>query len=192
MKIFAFDRRPGSALLLPPSVELLADSAVVAPDRPLFLPDFDTDWEAHFYLCGRVSRLGKDIALKFAPRYFDAVSLAMRLVPRSLVNDFRLSGRQTGLLGVFDCCLQLGQWQTVDPTTADDKPLTVTVGQATQTIDDPLKAIAESLSAISRYATLKTGDLLLALHLDFSLPATVGDNVTATLASTPVLSARIK
>ena len=71
MKTLLTDRTPDTALLLPPAVTLMADSAVTPDSKPLFLPDFNPEWLAEIHVAVRISRLGKNIAAK----------LPLRLIP---------------------------------------------------------------------------------------------------------------
>lgn len=189
MKAIAFNRTPDSPLLLPPETDIIVDSAIALPGRPVFLPDFDTNWQADFYLAARISRLGKNISEKFAPRYFDAVTIAMRLLPVTVNADLSASQRHTGVTGLFDNALTLGQWITVP---ADNTPLTMTIGNDNIIIESPLTLITEAICTISSYATLKMGDIILPCRSNVGLSVKIGDNISATLSDHPCLDIRIK
>ena len=64
MKIIVVDS------LAPATFELIADSAVTLPGRPMFLPDIPEvdSWVALPLLGVRLCRLGKTVGEKFAPR----------------------------------------------------------------------------------------------------------------------------
>ena len=55
-------------------LEFHPDSALVLQGRPLFMPEEGEGWQAQICLAVKISRLGKNISEKFAPRYYDAVS----------------------------------------------------------------------------------------------------------------------
>ncbi len=188
MKVVAFDRRPSTALELPPAIELIADSAIVWPGHPLFLPDFDQAWIGRVMLAIRISRLGKGIAPKFAVRYFDAMTLA--LVPRSLVLQQELAGqcRPQGLSGCFDGAVVMGKWIELP---ADDSPLAVTVNGLDIMMEAPLSAAAQAIAALSHYATLKTGDILMPVALEPEFPLKRRVEFPASLSATEVLSVRL-
>lgn len=162
MKVVAFYHRQDTAIQLPPGVELIADSAIVWPGHPLFLPDFDDAWVGKVMLAFRISRLGKGVAVKFAPRYFDAMTLAMLPQSVALTEELAKEGRPTGLCGCFDGAVAMGKWI---PLPAADGPVTIDVDGTSDVVEQPLKWACEAIAALSHYATLKTGDILMPVAL---------------------------
>ena len=188
MKVVAFHHPQATALELPPAIELIADSAIVWPGHPLFLPDFDQAWTGRVMLAFRISRLGKGIAQKFASRYYDAMTLA--LVPRSLALHEELEGqcRPAGLSGCFDGAVVMGRWIDLP---ADDREVTGDVEGLSVTIDSPLTAAAQAIAALSQYSTLKTGDILMPVALAAEFPLIRRREFKASLAGTEVLAVRL-
>lgn len=177
-------------MMLPPAIDVIVDSAVVLPGKPLFLPDFDTEWVAVFYIGVRISRLGKNISAKFASRYYDAITMTMRLVPLSIDRELRAAGRAAALVNIFDGALSMGEWC---PLPADpSRPIVVGIRESTSFVGRVFDSINESISEISRYSTLKMGDVLLPLRLGVSLSVKQGDNVSVVMDSREVLQVRIK
>lgn len=189
MKVVAFQHRQGTPLLLPPGISLYADSAIVWPGHPLFLPDFDANWSARIMLAFRISRLGKGVAEKFASRYFDAMTLA--LLPQSVVldNELQATGRQTGLCGCFDGAVAMGQWLELP---ADDAPLRVSVGDITDTIQAPLSGAAQAIAALSHYSTIKTGDIVMPQWLVPQITLEPPSVVSCSIEGKEVMSLRIR
>lgn len=190
MKTLLTDRTPDTALLLPPAITLMADSAVTPDSKPLFLPDFNPEWMAEIHVAVRISRLGKNIAAKFAPRYYDAATIALRLVPVALRDELDEARRSNGLLGLFDNAVSLGSWVSLDRL--PEGPLTVTANDFSQTVTDFREAAGLTVEAISRYTTLKTGDIISPYRLAPTILIQQGSAVTASLAGIPCLNARIK
>ena len=62
-------------------VDFHPDSALLLPGRPMFYPDFTGDWQAQLYMAVHINRLGKSVSTKFAPRYYDGASVAVRVEP---------------------------------------------------------------------------------------------------------------
>lgn len=188
MKAIAFDRDLSAPLLLPPEVTLISDSAVTAPSRPVFIPDFDTQWVAEFYLALRISRLGKDISPKFAPRYFDRFTVAMRLVPVGLLEDLREARRPESAVAMFDNALTPGSWQEIP---SDGAPLKITVNDVSVAVDSFGRLAAESVSAVSRYTTLKTGDIIMPCRVTPSLNVRRGFEIRVSADDVECLSLKI-
>lgn len=166
------------------SLRLIADSAITPPGRPVFLPDTMPDWTVGIYLAVKVSRLGKNIAPKFAHRYFDMFTLVALLQP---AHDLPDAPAGFGLL--MDNALTAGPWMPVDDFPA---PITIDASDSQTTIDNLKDILSQAVVEISRYATLKTGDLILPLRLNAPLPVTIGSEIKASINGTPVINMKIK
>lgn len=180
MKAILLHRTPCQPISTPPCVDIIVDSAIVLPGRPLFLPDCAPAFHAVICPAIRVSRLGKDIVPKFASRYYDAITLTLRLIPQGWPDTGALSG-------LFDNALALGQWLPLaDEYTIGEDSSSVTISSADLLAD-------EALAAVSAYATIKQGDIIMPCHLPTPPSSlTLGTNVTLTLNSTPCLNVRIR
>lgn len=188
MKALAFDRNRESVLLLPPEVALIADSAITSPGHPVFLPDLDSEWIAEFYLAFRISRLGKHISRKFASRYFDSMTVAMRIVPVTIDRELTRAGRAAGIIGLFDNALTPGRWIGLP---ADETPVLLTVNGVTVTVDGLGVMAAEAVSAASDFATLKTGDLIMPCRVVPSVSVSRGTVVECSVGGIECLGLKI-
>lgn len=188
MKAIAFQHPFGSAPATLPEINIIPDSALVVNNNPLFVPDFDTRWEGRIYPAFRICRLGKCISSRFAPRYYDAVTLSLRAVPA--VVAAQLNGLPDGLLGAFDNCLVPGRWIPI-PADGSLKIESPSLHNDISVAD--LTAIADAAIAdISRYLTLKMGDIIMPGYFDTSLPLVPGSTVSASLNGDCVLSVRLR
>lgn len=182
MKTIILRRSPSDPVEQFPDTVLVPDSALVRPGLPLFLPDFAGQWTATLHPALRVSRLGKGISRRFAPRYYDAVTLILRLSPEP---SRKFPG---ALAAAFDGCVQLGQWHG----TAIDSTVDITVAGRSITLSPDSFAADEAIEAVSRYLTIRNGDIIAPLSLLLDLNVARGDIIEATLGSLPLIRARIK
>ena len=188
MKTLLFDRDYSSALLLPPELTMIADSAITGHARPVFLPDFDSEWIAEFYLAVRVSRLGKTVSGKFAPRYFDALTVAMRLVPVTLTEMLRSAGRHDAVASTFDTASTAGERMAADsfgPATEAQ------VNETSVTLSHVNDAAAEAVAAVSRYSTIKTGDLIMPYRITPPKSVQTGTHISCSLDGNVCISLKI-
>lgn len=126
---------------------LKGDSCLLNGRKPLFIPDWTTDLGVTECLILRVSRLGKEIAPKFASRYYDAVAPGADFVAQDVLREVQSSGRPwTKALG-FDYSLAIGEWSEVQ----SDK-----IQSTKEWVMTPEEAIAEA----SRVMTIRQGDLI--------------------------------
>ena len=65
----------GGVLVKPeaPVIFMKPDSAILKGGKPFFIPDFAERFDYEAELVVRISKLGKNIAPRFAHRYYDAV-----------------------------------------------------------------------------------------------------------------------
>lgn len=187
MKIIAFRRTVGSPVALPPEIDVLPDSAITVANRPLFLPDFASDWEGCVAPAFRISRLGKEIGRNYASRYYDAAALALRIVPvgAGVCNS--------DILNAFDSCITLGPWQSITSENDSDGYSILKVewqGLSAELTPDDLR-IDEAIEAVSHYCTLKTGDVVIPCTLSGVFPLKADNFFEATLNGIH-MSAKIK
>lgn len=179
MKYLEIRRIAGNAL---PSLTLATDSSIAVNGKPVFLPDFSSRWELRLYPAYRISRLGKTISERFAPRYYDAVTLAARLIPLDLVDRLRVQGESLSPLAMaFDGAIALGKWLPL-PDDASDLQVSSSAG-ACKPIRS--KIINSEIEYLSRGFILKNGDviacgdplLVAPVNIDTGFEASIGDSV---------------
>lgn len=188
MKVLAFERDAATAVVAPPQLTIMPDSALVTGNNPLFIPDFSTRWSVRLYLAFHLCRLGKGISPKFAPRYRDAVSVAVRVIPTDIEELYAAGGSATGLLGAFDNALSIGRWIEIPA----DGRLTVEADglSASTTLDDC--GVDRCIALLSDYMTLKMGDVVMPVKFPLSAPVIPDTTLTAGLNGEPVVNLRFK
>lgn len=168
-------------------VTLLTDSSFVRKGTPLFVPDFAEGWELEIVPCLTVCRLGKSIPARFAARYIGETGIVGRLLPPQTEG---CGAMLPALAANFDGALCLGERFATDGLPHD---LTISVEGACElaiTSDD--LNIENTVALVSRYMTLKTGDLIIPCRTGLRVPAVPGTSVRATLDGKPALKLKIK
>lgn len=166
-----------------PSVTLVADSALVMPGRPLFLPDFAQHWRGIVYFGVRISKLGKGVAPKFARRYYDAVCAAFH--PQAFSDTGERIG--AGFAGLYDGAAVLGRMLE-----AEEGAEQVQIACGRQTLAVDMAVVDRAVSAVSYWSTLKTGDIIMAAGIMLDAPIRVGDILEASVNGAPSLKVKIK
>ena len=72
-----------------PVIFMKPDSALLKDSKPFFIPDFSQQVDYETELVVRINRLGKNIAPRFASRYYDAVTVGIDFTARDLQRQFR-------------------------------------------------------------------------------------------------------
>lgn len=205
MKIFAVgmnyrehNKELDGALYKPeaPVIFTKADSSLLKPGKPFFVPDFmgRIDYEAELVV--RISRLGKTIAERFAHRYYDAVTLGVDFTARDLQRKLRSEGHPWELCKGFDGSAAIGEW--VDKAkflSVQRIGFRLSVNGETRQIGqtaDMLYTIDRLIAYVSRFFTLKTGDLLYTGTPAGTGPVQIEDYLEGWLEDRKVLDLRCK
>ncbi len=155
-----------------PVIFIKADSSLLKDGKPFFVPDFmgRIDYETEVVV--RICRLGKGIPEQFAHRYYDALTVGIDFTARDLQKALREEGLPWDIAKGFDGAAVIGRWKEKEKllTEAQQKGREMPAvnfhmllnGEKVQegnTIE-MLTSIDRLISYISRFYTLKTGDLL--------------------------------
>jgi 2-keto-4-pentenoate hydratase/2-oxohepta-3-ene-1,7-dioic acid hydratase in catechol pathway len=179
-----------------PVVFLKPDSSLLKNNKPFFLPDFSDNIHYEVEMVIKISKLGKGIAAKFAPRYYDEVTLGIDITARDIQNRQAKAGMPWELSKCFDGAAPVGSFVPVtglkDMSDLDfSLEINGKVVQKSNT-SDMIFGFNEIIEYVSKFFTLKTGDLIFT-----GTPSGVGqlnknDNLVAFLGNKPVLDFLIK
>lgn len=166
------------------AIDVLPDTAILKNRKPFFVPDFADNWEYRVAIAYRVSRLGKNIATKFASRYYDAATIALVAVPV----DFDNLTKHSAMATAFDDAVAIGDWVPIEETAS----LQISVGGKAITLSAEDVAIDKVVAHLSRYFTFKIGDIVVPLVTDVTLPIALDRTITGEMKNTEVLNLKIK
>lgn len=205
MKIFAIgmnyiqhNKELDGALYKPqePVIFTKADSALLKDGKPFFIPDFmgRIDYETEIVV--RISRLGKGIPEKFAHRYYDAVTVGIDFTARELQQKLRKAGQPWELCKGFDGSAVIGEWIDVHKF-RDIQALHFHLDINGNTVQegctsDMLFKVDSIIAYISKFFTLKTGDLLYTGTPVGVGPVHIDDHLTGYLEDRKVLEFNCK
>ena len=147
-----------------PVIFTKADSSLLKDRKPFFIPDELGTIEYEAEIVVRVCRLGKSISERFAPRYYDAVTVGIDFTARDLLKKLRQQGLPWDMSKSFDGATVIGEWVPKDKF-LDIQRLRFHLdvnGETKQEgcTSDMIYKVDEIISYVSRFFTLKTGDLI--------------------------------
>lgn len=168
----------------PDAYELIADSAITLSGRPWFIPELEggCSWQLIPMTAIRISRLGKSISAKFASRYFDAITIGVRLMPLNAQGE-----PLSSVTSLIDFGIALGEWIKVE-----QDPTTLNIGNSVIELQPAIERATEEICKLSKFATLKIGDTLLLPTNIEPIQASVGLNVTANIDGKNVMTATLR
>lgn len=179
-----------------PVIFTKADSSLLKDGKPFFVPDDmgRIDYETEIVV--RICRLGKAIPACFAYRYYDAVTVGIDFTARDLQKQFREKGLPWELCKGFDGAATIGNWVPVDKFRniqalqfhLDINGKTVQQGCTS----DMIFKIDEIIEYISKYFTLKTGDIIYTGTPVGVGPVNIDDHLEGYIEDRKVLEFNIK
>lgn len=147
-----------------PVVFLKADSSLLKNGKPFFVPDHLGRIEYEAEVVVRICKLGKTVPERFAPRYYDAVTVGIDFTARELQRELIKRGHPWDLAKGFDGSACIGEW-TDKNEFLDIQGINFHLDVNGQTVQractcDMLHKVDQIIAYISQFYTLKTGDLL--------------------------------
>ena len=86
------------------------ESALIREGKPFFIPDFAERFDYETEIVVRINRLGKDIAERFAYRYYNEVTVGIDFTARDLQDTLRSKGLPWDICKGFDGAAALGHF----------------------------------------------------------------------------------
>jgi hypothetical protein len=179
-----------------PVVFTKADSALLKDHKPFFIPDDMGKIECEAEVVVRICRLGKTISERFAHRYYDAVTVGIDFTARELQQKLREKGLPWDLCKGFDGSAALGEWVQKDKF-LDVQRLRFHLDINGKTVregctSDMLFTVDRIISYISRFFTLKTGDIIYTGCPAVCGPVSINDHLEGYLEDRKVLEFNCK
>jgi len=189
--------RVPSPVVVPSTV--IADSALVRVSTPMFVPDFASGWMLRVVPYVTIGRLGKSILPRFASRYMNGFGIGVRLLPPACgltaANTPPLP-EHSALSATFDGAFAPG---TPLPMFSAEESLHIEACQkgaaeGCQTFDvNPHELhLDDTVALVSRYMTLRTGDIISPCLLPIEFPATLNSVVEVKMNGETTLKLKIK
>ncbi|MBL4578187.1 MAG: fumarylacetoacetate hydrolase family protein [Flavobacteriales bacterium] len=147
-----------------PVIFMKPDSSIIRNNQPFFLPDFSNDVHHEVELVVKIKKLGKHIAKKFAHKYYDEIGIGIDFTARDFQSKLKEKGLPWEKAKGFDGSAPLGKFVSKEifkdiqdinfHLDINGKP-----AQAGNT-KDMLFTIDDIIEQVSKYFTLKIGDLI--------------------------------
>ena len=170
-----------------PTIFLKADSSLLKDGKPFFIPDFSSEMHYETELVVKIDRLGKNIAERFAHRYYNEVTVGIDFTARDLQRRLREQGLPWEISKAFDNSAAIGTFVPLNEA-GEVNHLSFHLDINGQTVqqgctEDMLFSVDKIIAYVSRFFTLKIGDLIYtgtpagvgAVHIGDHLEGYLGD-----------------
>jgi len=172
------------------------DSALVISNRPFFYPDFSSDVHHELEVVIRINRLGRSIEERYANRYFNEIALGVDFTARDLQAEQKKKGLPWEIAKGFDYSAPVSDFRPVEKY-PDIHQLSFRLdlnGKTVQEGDTSLMIFSfeKIIAYVSRFITLKTGDLIYTGTPAGVGPVAVGDRLEAWLEGEKLMDFPVK
>lgn len=175
---------------------LKPDSSVLLKNRPFYIPAFSNEIHYEVELVIKISKVGKNIAEKFAHRYYNEIGLGIDFTARDLQNECKQKGLPWEIAKTFDNSAVLSEFVPLsdyDNISNIDFSLMKngTIVQQGNS-GNMLFNVDFLISYLSQFYTLKMGDLIYTGTPAGVGPVAIGDHLQGSIQDKELLNFKIK
>lgn len=179
-----------------PVVFMKPDSALLKNNKPFYIPDFTRELHYETELIVKINRLGKNIASKFAHRYYAEIGLGVDFTARDIQRRLKADGHPWEICKAFDNSAVIGGFLPVEEL-GDVQNIEFHLDVNGKTVQkgnsgDMIFPLDELISYTSRFFTLKIGDILFTGTPVGVGPVSVGDHLEGYIFEKKMFDFRIK
>ncbi len=172
------------------------ESSLLMNNRPFYLPDFSNEIHHEVEIVLKIHRLGKNIEKKFAHRYYDEIGIGIDFTARDLQRKQIENGKPWEIAKVFDGSAPLGKFIKKDRL-PDSNAINFHLVKNNEIVQkgnthDMIFSFEEIISYVSRFLTLKIGDLIYTGTPAGVGPVKIGDHLVASIEDKPMLDFHVK
>lgn len=147
-----------------PVVFMKPDTALLRNNKPFFIPDFTEELHYETELIVKINRLGKNIAPKYAHRYYSEIGLGVDFTARDVQRRLKNEGKPWEISKAFDNSAVIGDFIPVEKLgNVQDIRFSLQLNGSTVQQGhsaDMIFPIDELIAYVSCFFTLKIGDIL--------------------------------
>lgn len=171
------------------------DTALLKDGNDFYYPDFSDDIHYECELVVRINKVGKNIQEKFAHKYYSEVSLGIDFTARDLQSKCKEKSHPWEVAKAFDNSAAIStQFIPIDQLKT---PITFELlknGSVVQsgTTEDMIFSIDRLIAHVSKFITLKVGDLIYTGTPAGVGPIAIGDQLIGTLEGRKMFEFSVK
>lgn len=179
-----------------PVVFMKPDTAILKNNKPFYIPDFSNELHYETELIIKFNRLGKNIESQFSTRYFAEIGLGIDFTARDVQRRLKAEGKPWEVCKSFDNSAVIGNFLPVSEINdiqniefhLDINGNTVQHGNS----KDMIFPVNELISYVSRFFTIKIGDILFTGTPAGVGKVAIGDRLEGYIFKTKIFDFKIK
>lgn len=148
-----------------PVIFIKPDSALLKDNKPFFIPDFSENIHYELEVVVRINRLGKNIAERFAHRYYDELTVGIDFTARDLQTELKSKGLPWELSKGFDYSAVVGEFIAKEDLLNGIGNVSFELHKNGNQVQlgntaDMIHSVDKIIDYVSRFFTLKIGDII--------------------------------
>ena len=158
-------RELGNQVPTEPVVFLKPQSAILSHKHPFYIPEWTEEVHHEIELVVKIDRLGKTISEAHASRYYSEVGLGIDFTARDVQSRLKERGHPWERAKAFDGSAVVGGFVSLEQLGKDIQSLQFSLTNHDEVVQegntsDMLCSVNRLISEVSKFMTLKVGDLL--------------------------------
>lgn len=172
------------------------DTSLLRPGSPFFYPKFSNEIHYECELVVKIDRVGKNIAEKFAHKYYSEIGLGIDFTARDLQQKCKEKGHPWEIAKSFEGSAAISA-NFIYKTKLDISQISFSLKKNDDVVQvgnssDMLFTIDRIISFVSQFMTLKKGDLIYTGTPKGVGPVQIGDELTGFIGNEKMFDLKIK
>ncbi|MBR09870.1 MAG: 2-hydroxyhepta-2,4-diene-1,7-dioate isomerase [Rickettsiales bacterium] len=178
-----------------PVIFMKPDTALLRNNDPFYYPEFSNDIHYECELLVKIKKEGKSIDPKFAHKYYDEVGLGIDFTARDIQSHAKEKGLPWERAKAFNGSAPISEFISKEGFDLTNTKFELELnGNVVQQANTSLMLwpVDELIAYVSKYFTLKTGDIIFTGTPKGVGPVSIGDHLKGTLAGKEMFNFEIK
>ena len=174
--------------------QTLADTTLTTHGKPVFVPDWGGKCNAVLCVAVRISRLGKSIPQRFAKRYYDALSLAVKFEMSGMKTELQKACEPWYMAENFDGSVSCGTFEELSDKEVGNIKILLKNGEKETAleIENLGKSIDEIIATASEFLSIRQGDITLLPFAKTNFTAVPNTHIEGSINGNKLLEFNIK
>ena len=179
-----------------PVVFSMPDSALLKNNNDFYYPDFSKDIHHELELVIKINRVGKNIPIEFAHRYYEEIGLGIDFTARDIQAECKKKGLPWEKAKAFDGAAPISKFIPKNKfKSVDNLNFNLDInGERVQAgnTSNMIFSVDFLISYLSQFFTLKIGDMIFTGTPEGVGPVKIGDHLVADLEGEKLLDFYVK
>tara|TARA_B110000305_G_C19364524_1_gene601203 strand:+ start:723 stop:1334 length:612 start_codon:yes stop_codon:yes gene_type:complete len=179
-----------------PMFFMKSDVSILRPGNPFFYPNFSKDIHYECEIVVKINRVGKNIAEKFAHKYYSEIGLGIDFTARDLQKKCKEMGHPWEIAKSFEGSAPISN-EFIPTADLDLHNIAFSLTKNNKLVQtgntkDMIFDIHQLIAYISQFMTLKKGDLIYTGTPAGVGPVIIGDSLKGYIGEKEMFSVKIK